>query len=196
MNLTELQTEVYTQTNLPHLVNETLAAVRSATLKLHQLDYFYRDIKEAGISFSAPDLVQNFEYKELFPRWRALKYFRRALPDGTITEPLYEVISPENFMDAYNIVRTNVCYVAGNFIQIRSTVDLTYAIIGFYEHPDITVGGYNSWIAKDYPYAIVHEAAAQVFAAVGDTAQATSQKSLALEAYRAVQVSNIQAMGY
>lgn len=196
MNLAELQTEVYTQTNLPHLVNETLSAIRSATLKLHQRDFFVNDLREEGISFATAENIQNFEYKLLFPRWRALKYFRRALSDGTVVKPTFEVIDPTNFMDQYNVARTNVAYVAGSYVQIYSKEALQYAVIGFYEHPNTTVASYSSWIARDFPYAIVHEAAATVFAAVGDTEQARSQKVLGAEHIINLTNSSIQGVGY
>ena len=196
MNLTELQSEVYVQTNLPRLVDETLAAIRSATLKLHQRDYFYRDLKEVAINLGTAAYVQSFEYKQLFPRWRALKYIRRALADGSVVAPSLEVISPENFMDNYNIARTNVAYVAGDYLQIKCAELLQYAVLGFYQHPAITNAGYNSWIAEDSPYAIIHEAAAIIFASVGDDSQARNQKILAAESYQAVVASNTQGIGY
>lgn len=196
MNLTELQSEVYTQTNLPRLVNETLAAIRSATLKVHQRDYFYRDLKEVAIDLGTEDYVQSFEYRNLSPRWRALKYIRRALADGSVVAPSLDVISPENFMDSYNIARTNVAYVAGDYLQIKCAEKLRYAVLGFYQNPAITTVGYSSWIAEDHPYAIIHEAAAIIFASVGDDTQARNQKLLAVECYQAVVATNVQGIGY
>ena len=77
MTLTELQAEVYTLTNRPDLTAQTLAAVRSATLKLHQLDYFYKDLFETSLVFSSSEFIQQLEFRSLVPRWRALKYIRK-----------------------------------------------------------------------------------------------------------------------
>ena len=58
MTLNELIAEVYTITNRPDLVAQTLMAVRSATLKLHQSDYYYKDIFETGFQFTSAEYLQ------------------------------------------------------------------------------------------------------------------------------------------
>ena len=49
----ELLADVYTLTNRSDLIAETKLAVKMATLKMHQRDYFYKDIRETGIQFLA-----------------------------------------------------------------------------------------------------------------------------------------------
>ena len=53
--LTDLCADVYTITNRPDLINETKLAVKAATLKMHQSDYYYRDLLEQGITFDTSD---------------------------------------------------------------------------------------------------------------------------------------------
>ena len=90
MTLNELIAEVYTITNRPDLVAQTLTAVRSATLKMHQRDYFYKDIFETAINFSTAAYLQQLEYRTLIHRWRALKYIRKtdstAYQDGAFLD--------------------------------------------------------------------------------------------------------------
>ena len=45
MTLAELIAEAYTLTARPDLVAETASAIRKATLKMHSVDYFYRDLQ-------------------------------------------------------------------------------------------------------------------------------------------------------
>lgn len=196
MTLTELQQEVYTLTNRPSLVAETLTAVRSATLKLHQLDYFYKDLKEQGVSFGVAAFLQQLEYRTLFPKWRALKYIRQTDSTGQEQGVIYGIITPEAVLDQYGTNQENVCYVAGSVVQIRSATALQYCTVGFYENPDITVGGYDSWIALDHPYAIVFEAASIVFKAIGDTEKFAAYSALAAMQAAEVKSSNIQSYGY
>jgi len=197
MNLAELQQEVYTITNRPDLVNETLTAIRSATLKLHQLDYFYKDVFETGVVFIAPAYKQQLDYRALIPQWRALKYLRRTDSQGMDTGPFFEIVTvPELTIDQYQTNRDNICYVAGSLIQIRSSTEFQYAILGCYVNPNITVSGYNSWIALDHPYAIVFEAAASVFKMIGETDQFAAYTRLAMEHQELLKISNIQAQGY
>lgn len=196
MTLSELLAEVYTLTNRPDLVAQTLSAVRAATLKIHQSDYYYKDIEEFGVAFSSAAYVQQLEYRTLKPRWRALKYLRRTNSAGTEQGVIYDIIVPENVLDSDQLNRTNVCYVAGDVIQIRSAAELQYLIVGCYLNPNITQAGYDSWVALDHPYAIVFEAASNVFKMVGDTDQFNAYSQLANTQIAEVRMSNIQAQGY
>jgi hypothetical protein len=196
MTLTELIAEVYTITNRPDLVAQTLTAVRSATLKLHQSDYYYKDLREQGVSFLTAEYLQQLEYRTLFPKWRALKYIRKTDSAGTDTGRFFEIIPPENVLDDYKLNRSNVAYVAGELIQLRSDTQFQYMIVGRYDNPDITQVGYDSWIALDHPYAIVFEAASTVFKMIGDTDQFAAYTSLAGMQLIELRNTNVQAIGY
>ena len=196
MTLNELIAEVYTITNRPDLVGQTLTAVRSATLKLHQSDYYYKDLRETGVSFVSALYVQSLEYRPLFPKWRALKYVRKTDVAGTDTGAFLELVVPENVLDNYKQNRNDICYVAGEVIQIRSSTQVQYIILGRYDNPDITQIGYDSWIALDHPYAIVFEAASTVFKMIGDTDQFAAYTALAGMQLVELRNSNIIAAGY
>ena len=73
MNFTELMTEVYAVTKRPDLSAETALAVKSATLKLHQSDFYFKDLFETGISFTESSFIQTLDIKTVIPRFRALK---------------------------------------------------------------------------------------------------------------------------
>jgi hypothetical protein len=196
MTLNELIAEVYTITNRPDLVAQTLTAVRSATLKLHQSDYYYKDIREQGIAFLSAQYLQQLEYRILYPRWRALKYIRKTDSTGQEQGKFFDLIAPENVLDDYKLNRTDVCYAAGDIIQIRSSTQVQYCIVGRYDNPDITQSGYNSWVALDHPYAIVFEAASTVFKMIGDTDQFAAYTGLAGQQLIELRNSNITAQGY
>jgi hypothetical protein len=196
MTLNELIAEVYTITNRPDLVAQTLTAVRSATLKLHQSDYYYKDLREQGIAFLSAQYLQQLEYRILYPRWRALKYIRKTDSTGQEQGKFFDLIAPENVLDDYKLNRTDVCYAAGDIIQIRSSTQVQYCIVGRYDNPDITQSGYNSWVALDHPYAIVFEAASTVFKMIGDTDQFAAYTGLAGQQLIELRNSNITAQGY
>jgi hypothetical protein len=196
MTLTELQDEVYTLTNRPDLVTQTLAAIRAATLKLHQMDYFPKDIFETGIIFTPAAYLQTLEFRNIIPRYRAFKYLRKTDSTGTELGAFIDLIDPTNSLDYFNTTRSDVCYLAGQALQIRSSTELQYALFGCYIQPDITVATYDSWIAVDHPYAIVYEAAASVFKSVGDTEQFAAFSQLSAAQMAEVRLSNILAQGY
>ena len=195
MNLTELQAEVITITGRPDRVAETLLAVRQATLALHQCDYFYKDLYETGISFTSSAYLQELEYRSLLPLFRSLKFLRKADSSGTPGD-FFEVVQPESIIDGFGYDRTNVCYVAGASIEIKSSTEFQYALLGCYLNPNITTVGYNSWIALDHPYAIVFEAAEKVFKMIGKTEEFAAYKLLRDEEVQRLKISNLQALGY
>ncbi len=195
MTWTELQQEVYTLTNRPDLVAETLLAVRQSTLALHQSDFFWRDLQETGISFPTSAYTQELEYRSIIPLFRALKYLRKANADSTVGA-FFTVVSPESVLDSYGVDRTDVCYAAGASIEMKSSTQFQYAVLGYYANPNITPGAYNSWIALDHPYAIVFEAAEKVFKMVGKSEEFAAYKLLRDEEKQRLMMTNIQVSGY
>lgn len=200
MLLAELRTEVYTLTNRPDLIAQTLTAIRSATLKLHQLDYFYKDLFETGIQFSSAEFIQSFEYRVLVPRWRALKYIRKfdLLPAPGLPATFFEILVPENVLDDYSQHKEDICYVAGSVLQLRSSTEFTNALLGCYLNPVITEAGYdagNSFIATEHPYAIIYDAAATVFKMIGKDSESAAYRQLSGQFGQEIITSNIRSVG-
>lgn len=195
MTLTELQQEVYTLTNRPDLVAETLLAVRQSTLALHQSDFYWRDLYETGISFSTAAYTQELEYRSILPLFRSIKYLRKANADSTVGA-FFTVVQPESVLDHYGANRTDVCYAAGASIEIKSSTQFQYAVLGYYANPNISASGYNSWIALDHPYAIIFEAAEKVFKMIGKSEEFAAYKLLRDEEKQRLMMTNIQVSGY
>lgn len=190
---TALLAEVYKITAREDLTAETSLAVRAATLKLHQSDFYPRDLVEAKLQFSVPGYYQSLAYKSLFPRFRALKYARKY-ESGEPTKFL-TVLSPDNILDAYGVSKENVCYMAGEVIQIRSDTELEELLMGFYQNPVTTEDDYASWINDLHPFAIITEAAHTIFKMVGFDEQAATYQRLAGEQALLVKNFNILAEG-
>lgn len=196
MTLAELIVEVYTITGRADRVAETLSAVRSATLKAHQSDFYAKDLVENIIAFNTAEFVQNLDYRALLSRWRALKYIRKYnITSGTPGKFLSTVV-PENVMDKYAIQQQDICYIAGQFLQINSSTQEQYYILGNYLNPDITEVGYSSWVALDHPYAIVYDAAATVFKAIGKDEESSAMRSLVQEQYADIKISSLSTTGF
>lgn len=196
MTLTELQNEVYAITNRPDLVSQTQSAVRQATLSLHQSDYYFKDLFETGITFPTEDFIQQWEYSTVIPRFRALKYIRKTDAQGSDNGAFFEVVPPELVVDSYQINRTDIVYVAGTVIQLRSRTSIQYAILGCYLNPDITISGFSSWIAREHPFAIVYLAAARIFKQIGRDTEYAVWTREAQEELGRLKLSNIVAGGY
>lgn len=185
MTLPELEAEVLLITKRPDRVANISQAVRNATLKAHHTDFYPKDLFETGIQWSIPAYIQSLEVKTVVPRWRAFKYLRKydfSTSPGTPGD-LFTFIQPESLMDSYDIQRENVCYIAGTQLEIRSTTQDIYALLGCYRHPDVTVNGFDSWIAQDYPFAIINAAAAIEFKQIGYDEQVAVMNAMVADEY-------------
>ena len=175
--------DVMTVTKRPSLVAETNLAVRAATLKAHQYDDWIKDFSEFSIQFTTSDFFQALDYKSVIPLWRKPRYLRKY--DYTVAPGVpglfFEYIEPEKVVDEYRVDRQDIYYVAGLNVQIRSSTQFQYMLLGCYLNPDTTITGYSSWIANDHPFSIVYEAAAIVFKMVGMDEQVVTYRDMVKE---------------
>lgn len=187
----ELVSDVYTLTNRPDLVAETKLAVKAATLKAHQSDFYPKDLFETGITWSDPAYIQSIDYRALIPRWRAFKYLRKysnGMPGDFI-----KMLTPEQVLDSYGYQKADICYIAGEMLEIRSSTKDENLIIACYVNPNTDENNFSSWIALDHPYAISYEAARSIFKQIGFDEQAASIRQEVMEQY---QILKQEVVGY
>lgn len=186
--------EVYTITNRPDLIAETKLAVKQATLKMHQLDFFPKDLFETGIIWEPAAFIQSLSYRTLVPRYRALRYLRKY-QDGAAGQ-FFTLLSAAETLDSYQQNRENICYLAGDMLEIRSNTEDTHMLLGCYLNPDVTEENYASWIADEHPYAIITDAAATVFKMIGFDEQAAYYKQAVVEQVQMLRQNQITGEGY
>ena len=191
---TALVNDVYTITGRTDLVAETALAVRAATLKLHQSDFYPKDLVESRVQFSAASFFQALEYKTLFPSLRALSYARKY--ESGAAGKFLEIVSPTNILDSYGIAKENICYLAGSVIQIRSSTKFSELLLAFYQNPITLPTTYTSWVADLHPFAVITEAAATVFKMIGKDEETAMYRQLSSEQASLVRNSNIGLEGY
>jgi|SRR5579863_5392360 len=222
MNYASLVQEVYYLTNRPDLVNETATAVQAATLRAHHSDFYYKDLVEVAAEFTNLAYIQQIPLS-FFTNFRSLKYLRKYYPGTSPNNPpnqdqspnnlpplygmyyapganlpdgrFFKIITPDEALDSYFINKIDVAYIAGQLVQIRSADYFQYALCGYYAHPNVTSGGYNSWIANENPFAIIYAAAAIVFKTIGYDEQNAQYQQLMQEEIAMLQMSNIVAVG-
>lgn len=196
MTLAELISEVVSITKRPDKTTEISSAIKNATLKAHQKDYFWKDLKEEVVDFNSAAYIQQLDYRAVFPKFRAAKYLRKYDPTTNTPGKLLTKVVPENVFDAYQIQKQDIFYAAGAFINLNSSTQERYYQFGCYLNPDITDSGYNSWIALDHPYCIIYDAAATIFKAIGKDEEAAQYRVLCLELYSELISSNLDPVGY
>lgn len=197
MSLATLLTDVYGITGRPDLVTQTTQAVKAATLKAHMSDFYYRDLVE--VNQATGSTATFFQLATtLFPRFRALKYIQKsqAVRDETFPYPFLGIIDTDQIMDEYNEYVLNAAYVAGLNINIRVDAALTHVKVGYFALPNITDGGFSSWIDDTQPYAIVCEAARTMFKTLGYDEESRTYDMLVMEQLTLLKMSNIGARGY
>jgi hypothetical protein len=194
MTFEEMVAEVISLTRRPDLEAKIESAVKAATLKAHQSDYFFNDLTEVAIEFDQPRFIQNFRPRDVLPRYRHAKYIRiwrgGASSDARAFEFL-EHIHVENAIDGYGYNKLNVFYFAGELLQMRVRQPVEHVLFGAYQHPNITTENFNSWIAEDYPYTIVYEAARSIFLSTSFQEQAAQMRTLVQEEYGILKLSNV-----
>jgi hypothetical protein len=193
--LNDLAAEIYTITNRPDLAAETLSAIKAATLKGHQSDFYQKDIVEVALEFQTAAYLQDFDYKAAIPRWRAAKYFRKFDPTTGDGMGFIKIITPEDILDGYGVNRVNVAYLAGVNYKIKSNDLLQYMLVGAYVNPDITDSGYNSWISDDHRYFIIYEACRLIFKMIGFDEQSSSYERLVGEQMQLLKTSQVPTVG-
>lgn len=189
MTFEELRTEVYALTNRPDLVAETTSAIKAATLKAHQSDFYSKDIYETGIEFSLAAYNQSLDYTSLISNFRALKYIKRVTSATDEIGVNFTILTPEEIVDSYGINKTDVCYTAGRMIEIKSSVEFTLGLLGCYVRPIVREDSYFSWVADQFPYAIVFEAARILFKTIGYDEQSAAYRELVGEQYAELKLS-------
>lgn len=195
MNFTEILTEIYNITSRPDLVDLTKTAVKAATLKAHQTDFYSKDIYELSLQFTEKKFIHSLDYISKIPNYRALKYMRNY--DTVSSEPgkFFTVITPEEVLDKYNRELLDICYVAGRVIEIRSSIEFDTILVGCYVLPNVVEAEYSSWIAELYPYVIVHEAARFVFGSIALQAESKFQAQLVSEQYAELKINALTDVG-
>ena len=195
MTFAELLAEIYNITIRPDLIDLTKTAVKAATLKAHQTDFYSKDIFEQTYIFGSTDYTQSFDVITEIPNYRALKYMRLVDSSGEAAQ-FITVLTTDEILDMWGRERTDVAYVAGRIIQIKSSTEFNTVIIGSYILPIVVEANYSSWIADLYPYAIIHEAARVVFASIAMDAEKNSQKELVAEQYAELKINAVSDVGY
>jgi hypothetical protein len=196
MTFDELIAEVYTLTNRPDLTAMTSSAVKAATLKAHQSDFYSKDIFETGVEFDTADFRQSLDYISLISNFRSFKYLKRVDSATDDVGAFIKIVAPEEVLDSYNQNRSDIAYVAGRVLEIRSAVSFSKALLGCYVRPIIREGAYNSWVAEQFPFVIVYEAARVIMKVIGQAEDSNGMAQLLAEEFILFKMSALSDVGY
>lgn len=195
MTFDELVAEVYILTTRPDLTAMTKSAIKAATLKAHKTDFYSKDIFESGVEFSTSEFRQSLDYIGLFSNFRALKYLKRVESQTDEVGAFIDIITPEEVLDSYGCNRSDIAYVAGRVLEIRSAVSFSKCLLGCYVLPIVREDSYTSWVAEQSPFLIIYEAVRVVLATIGQTEESNSYRDLVIEEFTLLKMSALTDVG-
>lgn len=196
MTFDELVTEVQIITNRPDLVARTKSAVKAATLKAHKTDFYSKDLYETGIEWDTAEFRQSFDYVTLISNFRAIKYLRRVEDENDDMGTFLDIITTDEILDSYGTGKTDIAYIAGRVLEIRSSVEFSKALLGAYVLPIVREIDYASWVAEQFPFFIIYEAARVIFKSIGYDEQSATFSQLVGEELILLRLSALSDVGY
>jgi hypothetical protein len=200
--------------------------VKASLLSLHSLDYYYKDIKSAQLIFDVTAYLQTLSTQDLVRFRSLSYFRKNDPSLATYQQnPNYpfpglsgvdnmptsmrlnflKLITPNDILDEFGSEKTDVFYQAGDTISIKSSTSLMYGLIGFYQYPNLTVTDtansysealFDSWIARELPYAPIFHAANATLVKKGDNEKAAKAEKQMAEQIAILRNSNIVAEGY
>ena len=193
--LSSLTADLQTIVKRADLTADCALHLKNALLKAHTSDYYLKDLYETNFQFGVAAVNYQLDYKTLIPRWRTIKYLETV--DATTLDTIRELtpIPLEKHLDGYGYIRDYVFYLAGSNMQIRVSDKAQTFGVGVYLYPDTTLVS-PSWIADEFPFAILYEAARTLFKSTGFDEQSASMEKLTQEAYAEMKMVGLTTAGY
>lgn len=164
----DMQAAVIANTKRPELVVLTDNAIRMATLRAHQVDFFPRDQSNVSLNYTPIVSGQIYvDYTTLYsiaPLIRTPDFMQSIdLVTGLPTENLEHVVDFKNFWNEYNELRSSCFTLLGANLRARSLSNTGKFQLYYYSNPAVDTIGYNSWIADMYKEELAMWAAAIVW---------------------------------
>ena len=170
----QLVTKLVKLSNRPDVIEEIKIQLRQATLAIHHLDFFHRDLVSGLIDSSAGRRQQHEIELTKFPRVRNIKailpYFASSYgqPSNQCGKELTPNASLEFCRCNTNWWRTN-----GGRLTINSSYNTHQFSMYYYENPKLYPDEeYSSWVAELYEEALLDWTLMLLFDVLRDTSAA------------------------
>lgn len=166
--LADMQALVVGQTRRPEVPEITDAAIRSATLRAHHVDFFPRDLAQHTLSYA----IANSPFYDFtgvsaqLARLRSIKTVTSVDAQGQPVEQ-FEFREASDLFDADGYRRPHVYTLLGDTLRVFPVMQTGALGVHFYQNPVLTGFQYSSWIATTYPDELAMWAASIVFARTG-----------------------------
>lgn len=189
----ELETLVTAQTKRPDIAAITSAAIRTATLRAHHVDFFPRDLAEGILSYTPSSTATSYSFPNLstlLERPRSLKFVQCVeAATGNPVEKL-EYRELDDLYDCDGNRRQHVYTLIGDTLRIYPQLTTGSATAFYFKNPSVSSLEYSSWIADMYPDELSQWAAAVVFARTGFAEMAAEYQRTYVQPFKELLVSS------
>lgn len=166
----QMETLVAEQTRRPDVSAITKAAIKSATLRAHHVDFFPRDLVTSPLTYTPLSTAVFYDFTNIqntLTRLRSLKFVQSIeVGTGTPTENL-EYRNADDIYDSDGNRRLSIYTLIGATLRIYPQSATGVASAYYFQNPDTAELTYDSWIADTYPDELAMWAAGIVFARTG-----------------------------
>ena len=167
---TEMEALVVGQTRRPEVSAVTQAAIRTATLRAHHIDFFARDLATGSLTYTPSSSARFYDFTDVSTTLARLRAFQlmQCIDTTTLvpTENL-EYRELDDLYDSDNTLRTSMYTMIGDTLRVYPVSATGRLATYYYRNPVTSESGYSSWIADLYPDELAMWAAAIVFARTG-----------------------------
>ena len=201
MTFDDMVQQVITKTNRPDMTylssggsGEIPQAIQAATLLLHtyEANFFTKDFQESAVTFLVPAQYTQSIDTTTMTRFRAVNYIRKTdqnvytnnglLPPlqnmaADRTKAFLDIVDATDWFDpVYGLERQDIAWQAGDTLNLKSSSPLSTCMMGWYQFPNIgtlanNYTDYVSWIARDFPFAIIYAATSSIYSDTGQQDQ-------------------------
>lgn len=172
--------DVLELTKRPDLAEESLIAVRTATLSLHGRQAWPRDVATSLVKLPNASYLTALDAQVLLPRLKGLSTVRVCdVNFAPMESPHVEIVEMGDIYDpVYGTLKNDIAYIAGTTVNLRTSVAASGYLIEYFQVPRANRNEYNSWIAELAPDVIVYQAAAIVFTTNGNEEKASGYQRM------------------
>ncbi len=189
----ELESLVVEQTRRPEIPAVTKAAIRTATLRAHHVDFFPRDLASGPLTYTVSGTAQFYDFPSVsntLLRLRSLKLLQgNDSATGVPVEQL-EFREADDLFDQDGNRRPHIYTLIGDTLRVYFAQPTGVATAFYYQNPQVSEAQYSSWIADLYPDELAAWCAGIVFARTGFTEMAQQFQELHVRPFRELLISS------
>jgi hypothetical protein len=183
----EMETLVVGQTRRPEVSAVTQAAIRTATLRAHHIDFFARDLATGSLTYTPTSAATFYDFASIsatLPRFRAMQQLQGLDQTSLAPVELLEYRELQDLYDSDNNRRLHIYTVIGDTLRAYPTLATGTLSAYYYQNPQTDMTLYSSWIANTYPDELATWAAAIVFARTGFAEMASDFQKTHVQSFK------------